>query len=56
MFDQVDPKSHDGDVRSAAIRGIDRLCEIFDPLMREPTHHLFADKRPNWQPWRGSSI
>ncbi len=45
MFDQVDPKSHDGDVRSAAIRGIDRLCEIFDPLMREPTHHLFADKK-----------
>lgn len=44
MSDRSYPGSHDGDVRSEAIHGIDRLCEIFDPLLRDPTHPLFADQ------------
>ncbi|QYC11896.1 response regulator [Brevundimonas nasdae] len=45
MFDKIDPTHHDGDVRSEAIRGIDRLCEIFDPLLQDPSHNLFADQK-----------
>lgn len=45
MFDNIDPTSQCGDVRREAIRGIDRLCETFDPLLRDPSYNLFADQK-----------
>ena len=45
MFDQTDPTPHGNDGRREAIRGIDRLCKIFDPLLQDPAHDLFADRK-----------
>ena len=41
MFDRLNDPSSTSHNRSEAIRGIDRLCEVFDPLLTDPAHALF---------------
>lgn len=45
MFDRLHEESRQKDLRREAIRGIDRLCEIFDPLLTDPAHLLFPDQK-----------
>jgi CheY-like chemotaxis protein len=44
MFDRFNDPSAATDIRSEAIRGIDRLCETFDPLLEDPAHNLYPDQ------------
>lgn len=43
MFDR--PNTTTDDPRAEAIRGIERLCEAFDPLIHDPSHSLFPDQK-----------
>ena len=41
MFDRFTDPSQSADTRGEAIRGIERLCETFDPLLENPAHSLY---------------
>jgi CheY-like chemotaxis protein len=45
MFDRFDDPSQRTVVRRESIRGIDRLCETFDPLLQDPAHTLYPDQK-----------
>ncbi|GAA0637218.1 response regulator [Brevundimonas lenta] len=43
------PDRHDeeteADLRGQTVRGLDRLCEIFDPLLTDAAHTLYSDQK-----------
>lgn len=44
MPDRHGEETH-ADIRGQTVRGLDRLCEIFDPLLIDATHAIYPDQK-----------